>query len=120
MLTSTPFGKKIGTLRGQTSFTKYSLTWEKTSAKEVKEPVENGRRQCVGFAWATHGSPRATFIKNEEQLFCYACDSLYTVRHILIECPDFQVIRKNYCNETDMNRLFREVNASRTVGELGV
>ncbi|GFN89067.1 L-threonine dehydratase catabolic tdcb-like [Plakobranchus ocellatus] len=31
-------------LRGQTSSTKYSPTWEKTSAKEAKEQVENGRR----------------------------------------------------------------------------
>ncbi|GFO22252.1 eukaryotic translation initiation factor 3 subunit f [Plakobranchus ocellatus] len=42
--TSTPFGKKIGKLRGPASSTKYSPTWEKTSAKEVKEQVENGRR----------------------------------------------------------------------------
>ncbi|GFN92465.1 hypothetical protein PoB_001897100 [Plakobranchus ocellatus] len=41
--TSTPFGKKIGMLRWQTISTKYSPTWEKTSAKEVKEQVENGR-----------------------------------------------------------------------------
>ncbi|GFO16688.1 hypothetical protein PoB_004319300 [Plakobranchus ocellatus] len=44
MLTSTPFGKEIGMLRGQTSSTNYSPTWEKTLAKEVKEQVENGRR----------------------------------------------------------------------------
>ncbi|GFO49469.1 52 kda repressor of the inhibitor of the protein kinase [Plakobranchus ocellatus] len=35
---------KIGILRGQTSSTKYSPTWEKTSAKELKEQAENGRR----------------------------------------------------------------------------
>ncbi|GFN94347.1 hypothetical protein PoB_002085300 [Plakobranchus ocellatus] len=43
MLTSTPFGKKIGILRGQTSSMKYSPTSE-TSTKEVKEQAENGRR----------------------------------------------------------------------------
>ncbi|GFO26031.1 autophagy-related protein 2-like protein b [Plakobranchus ocellatus] len=48
MLTSTPFGKKIGMLRGQTSSMKYSRTWEKTSAKEVKEQVVNGR-QILGW-----------------------------------------------------------------------
>ncbi|GFN92250.1 hypothetical protein PoB_001875600 [Plakobranchus ocellatus] len=31
-------------VKGQTSSTKYSQTWEKTSAKEVKKHVENGRR----------------------------------------------------------------------------
>ncbi|GFN91503.1 RNA-directed DNA polymerase from mobile element jockey [Plakobranchus ocellatus] len=62
-LTSTPSGNKIGMLRGQTSSTKCSPTWAKTSTEEAKEPVENGRRQCVGFGWATRGSPRATFKK---------------------------------------------------------
>ncbi|GFO41873.1 protein dok-7 [Plakobranchus ocellatus] len=35
--TSTPFGKKIGVLRGQTSFLKYSPIWVKTLAEEGKE-----------------------------------------------------------------------------------
>ncbi|GFO19703.1 hypothetical protein PoB_004620800 [Plakobranchus ocellatus] len=34
-------------LRGQTSSTKNSPTWEKTSAKEVKKQVENGRRHAL-------------------------------------------------------------------------
>ncbi|GFO36066.1 glycolipid transfer protein domain-containing protein 1 [Plakobranchus ocellatus] len=44
MLTFTPFGKKIGILRGQTSSMKYSPNREKTSTKEVKEQAENRRR----------------------------------------------------------------------------
>ncbi|GFO31503.1 rhomboid-like protein [Plakobranchus ocellatus] len=36
-------------LREQTSSMKCSQTWAKTSTGEAKEPVENGRRQCVGF-----------------------------------------------------------------------
>ncbi|GFN89285.1 thyrotropin-releasing hormone receptor-like [Plakobranchus ocellatus] len=49
MLTSTPSGKKIGILRGQTSSTRYSPTKEKTSAKEVKEQAENWRRYVFIF-----------------------------------------------------------------------
>ncbi|GFO32126.1 hypothetical protein PoB_005863100 [Plakobranchus ocellatus] len=45
----------------QTSSMKCSQTWAKTSTGEAKEPVENWRRQCVDFGWATRGSPRATF-----------------------------------------------------------
>ncbi|GFO26996.1 transmembrane protein 117 [Plakobranchus ocellatus] len=41
-------------LREQTSSMKFSQTWAKTSTGEAKEPVENWRRQCVGFGWATH------------------------------------------------------------------
>ncbi|GFN95061.1 hypothetical protein PoB_002156700 [Plakobranchus ocellatus] len=56
-------------LREQTSSMKCSQTWAKTSTGEAKEPVENGRRQCVGFGWATRGSPRATFEKMRNNLF---------------------------------------------------
>ncbi|GFO16421.1 ribonuclease hi [Plakobranchus ocellatus] len=66
-------------------------------------------RLRVGHTWLTN----SYLLKNEEQPFCYACDSLYTVRHILIECPDFQVTRRKYFSVTDMYRLFREVNPSR-------
>ncbi|GFN79118.1 tick transposon [Plakobranchus ocellatus] len=43
-------------------------------------------RLRVGHTWLT----QSYLLKNEEQPFCNACDSLYTVRHTLIECPDFQ------------------------------
>ncbi|GFN82814.1 RNA-directed DNA polymerase from mobile element jockey [Plakobranchus ocellatus] len=62
-------------------------------------------------------------LKNEEQPFCYTCNSLYTVRHILIECPDFQLTRRKYFSVTDLYRLFREGKAFRIMGylkELGV
>ncbi|GFO14999.1 RNA-directed DNA polymerase from mobile element jockey [Plakobranchus ocellatus] len=71
-------------------------------------------RLRVGHTWLT----QSYLLKNEDQPFCYACDSLYTVRHILIECLDFQDTRKKYFSVTDLYRLFREVNPSRIVGYL--
>ncbi|GFO12497.1 ribonuclease hi [Plakobranchus ocellatus] len=76
-------------------------------------------RLRMGHTWLT----QSYLLKNEEQLFCSACDSLYTDRHILIECPDFQVTGRKYFSVTDLYRLFREVSHSRIVGylkELGV
>ncbi|GFO04554.1 ribonuclease hi [Plakobranchus ocellatus] len=58
-------------------------------------------RLWVGHMWLTQN-----YLLKNEQPFCYACDSLYTVRHILIECPDFQVTRRKYFSVTDMYRLF--------------
>ncbi|GFO28671.1 Pol-like protein [Plakobranchus ocellatus] len=52
-------------------------------------------RLRVGHTWLT----QSYLLKNEEQPFCYACDSLYTVRHILIEGPDFQDTRRKYFND---------------------
>ncbi|GFO48660.1 ribonuclease h1 [Plakobranchus ocellatus] len=45
-------------------------------------------------------------LKNEERPFCYACDSLYIVRHILIECLYFQDTRRKYFSVTDLYKLF--------------
>ncbi|GFO39499.1 ribonuclease hi [Plakobranchus ocellatus] len=71
-------------------------------------------RLRVGHTWLT----QSYLLKNEQQPFCYAWDSLYTVRHILIDCPDFQDTRRKYFSLTDLYRLFREVNPSRIVGYL--
>ncbi|GFN81058.1 ribonuclease hi [Plakobranchus ocellatus] len=71
-------------------------------------------RLRVGHMWLT----QSYLLKNEQQPFCYACDSLYTVRHILIECPDFQDTRRIYFSVTDLYRLFREVSPFRIVGYL--
>ncbi|GFN90597.1 ribonuclease hi [Plakobranchus ocellatus] len=71
-------------------------------------------RLRVGHPWLT----QSYLLKNEQPPFCYACDSLYTVRHILIECPDFQDTRRKCFSITDLYRLFREVNPSRIVGYL--
>ncbi|GFN90958.1 ribonuclease hi [Plakobranchus ocellatus] len=71
-------------------------------------------RLRVGHTWLT----QSYLLKNEQPPFCYACDSLYTVRHILIECLDFQDTRRKYFSVTDLYRLFREVNPSRIVGYL--
>ncbi|GFO13717.1 ubiquitin-protein ligase e3b-like [Plakobranchus ocellatus] len=61
-------------------------------------------RLRVGHTWLT----QSYLLKNEEQPFCYACDRLYTFRHILFECPDFQYTRRKYFSVTDLYRLFRE------------
>ncbi|GFO17723.1 kelch-like protein 40 [Plakobranchus ocellatus] len=34
----------------------------------------------------------------------------YTVQHILIECPDFEIIRNKYYDVTDMYKLFQETH----------
>ncbi|GFN81296.1 ribonuclease hi [Plakobranchus ocellatus] len=61
-------------------------------------------RLRVGHTWLT----QSYLLKNEypNSLFCYACESLYTVWHILIECPDFQITRRQYFIVTDLYRLF--------------
>ncbi|GFN93918.1 patatin-like phospholipase domain-containing protein 2 [Plakobranchus ocellatus] len=107
--------------------------WDAEGANKLHEVLPNlgedlhrrgdggGRKQetamCrlpVGHTWLT----QSYLLKNEEQPFCYACDSLYTVRHILIECPNLQDTRRKYFSVTDLYRLFREVNPSCIAGYL--
>ncbi|GFO27263.1 ribonuclease hi [Plakobranchus ocellatus] len=104
----------------------WQKNWDAEGANKLHKVLPNlgegaGRKRetamCrlrVGHTWLT----QSYLLKNEEQPFCYACDSLYTVRHILIECPDFQDTRRKYFSVTDLYRLFREVNPSRIVGYL--
>ncbi|GFO49511.1 Pol-like protein [Plakobranchus ocellatus] len=111
----------------------WQKNWDAEGANKLHEVLPNlgedlhrrgdggGRKQetamCrlrVGHTWLT----QSYLLKNEEQPFCYACDSLYTVRHILIECPDFQDTRGKYYSVTDLYRLFREVNPTRIAGYL--
>ncbi|GFO44989.1 Pol-like protein [Plakobranchus ocellatus] len=111
----------------------WQKNWDAEGANKLHEVLPNlgedlhrrgdggGRKQVtamcrlrMGDTWLT----QSYLLKNEEQPFCYACDSLYTVRHILVECPDFQDTRRKYYSVTDLYRLFREVNPSRIAGYL--
>ncbi|GFN76791.1 ribonuclease hi [Plakobranchus ocellatus] len=115
MLTSTPFGMEIGKHEVLPSLGED--LHKRDGAGRKRETVM--RRLRMGHTWLI----QSYLLKNEEQPFCYACDSLYNVRDILIECPDFQVTRRKYFSITDLYRLFREVNPSHIVGylkELGV
>ncbi|GFO18986.1 ribonuclease hi [Plakobranchus ocellatus] len=104
--------------------------WDAEGANKLHEVLPNlgadlhrrgegaGRKRETAMCrlWVVHTwLTQSYLLKNEEQPFCYACDSLYTVRHISIECPDFQDTRRKYFSVTDLYRLFREVNPSRIV-----
>ena len=65
-------------------------------------------RLRIGHTWITH----SYLLKKEDQPFCYACDSPFTVKHFLIECPDFTHIRNKFYT-TDVHTLFREVDLSK-------
>ena len=71
-------------------------------------------RLRIGHSWLTHNY----LLKNEDQPFCIGCNAPITVKHILTECSDFLDTRKSYYTETDMYRLFREVDPSKMVDYL--
>ena len=66
-------------------------------------------RLRIGHTWITH----SYLLKSKDQPFSHACDSPFTVKHFLIECPDFTHIRNKFYTSTDVHTIFREVGPSR-------
>ena len=48
-------------------------------------------------------------LRKEEAPFCVACNTVITVKHILIECADLLEIRKKYFEQKSLYSLFRNV-----------
>ena len=65
-------------------------------------------RLRIDHTWITH----SYLLKKEDQPFCHVCDSPFTVKHFLIECPDFTHIRNKFYT-TDVHTLFHEVDFSK-------
>ena len=62
-------------------------------------------RLRIGHTRLTH-----TFIlKQEPQPQCLTCQTTCTVKHILIECRAFAVIRKRFFKETSLTELFKNI-----------
>ena len=52
--------------------------------------------------------------KKEESPVCVACDTIITIKHILIECADLVEVRKTYFEEKCLYLLFRNVDPQRS------
>ena len=48
-------------------------------------------------------------LKREEPPYCIGCDTLFTVRHFLLECDDFSHIRNKYFHVDTIKQLFNDV-----------
>ena len=64
-------------------------------------------RLRIGHTWITH----SYLLKREDQPICHACYNPFTVKHILIECPDFTDIRNKFYTTPDVHTLFREIDS---------
>lgn len=65
-------------------------------------------RSRIGHTFYTH----SYLLRGEEQPECVICDCPLTVKHILLDCVDFDHIRSKYFNVDNMQALFEQVNAS--------
>ena len=58
---------------------------------------------------ATIPSRHSFILRKEEAPVCVACNIVFTVKHILIECADLLEIRKKSFEEKSLYSLFRNV-----------
>ena len=96
-----------GTLTSIINSSKFSPPWENGDQlleKSRREQVVISRF-CIGHTRLTH----AFILQQEPQPQCLTCQTTCTVKHILIECRDFAVIRKRFFKVTCLTELFDNV-----------
>ena len=63
-------------------------------------------RLCLGHTRVTH----SYLLLGEEQPQCVGCDAPFTVRHFLLECGDFALVRNNCFHVDNMKELFQDIH----------
>ena len=78
--------------------------------KNRKEEVTLSRLR-IGHTRKTH----SFLLKGKQQLMCYACQTKYNVKHILIECTDLGHIRKTFYSANTMKELFQNTEINNVI-----
>ena len=89
----------------------YKLFEIKPVIGQSQPVVRNIRQEEVVLARLRIGHTRIThsyLLKREEPSYCFGCDTLFTVRHFLLECGDFSHINKYFHVDT-IKQLFNDV-----------
>ena len=97
---------------------KWQLLWNNSIGNKLFEikpvigqsqpVVRNVRQEEVVLARLRIGNTRIT-LKREEPPYCFGCDALFTVRHLLLECGDFSHKRNKYFHVDTIKQLFNDV-----------
>ena len=53
--------------------------------------------------------------EGKQQQMCYACQTKYTVKHILIECTNLARIRKTFYSANNMKELFQNTEINNVI-----
>ena len=90
----------------------YKLFEIKPVIGQSQPVVRNVRQEEVVLARLRIGHTRIAhsyLLKREEPPYCFGCDTLFTVRHFLLECCDFSHIRNKYFHVDTIKQLFNDV-----------
>ena len=102
-------GRPLGTMLSRTSSIPWNPFWG-----EWKHSCRADRREKVVLARLRIGHTHIThsfILKGEEPPECVSNEP-FTVKHVLIDCIDFQLTRDRYYRVQDMKELFDTINVS--------
>ena len=101
---------------------KCQSVWETQTLNKLNEIKSNFNSKCtfsnlsrkeqtkitrcrLGHTRITH----SYILKNEQAPFCIPCNELFTVKHFLITCAEFDYIRTKYFNVKTIKELFNDI-----------
>ena len=71
-------------------------------------------RARIGHTYLTH----AYLLRSEPIPECIPCNCFLTVKHVLIECGEYENVRQKYFDVPDLKTLFRSVNPTNIINYL--
>ena len=77
------------------------------------------RRECVVITRLTIGHTKLThqhLVLGEESPICIGCNCQLTIKHILIECKDYQEIRSKYYRSENLKALLNTIETKKIIG----
>ena len=90
----------------------YIYIWVRRTLGEWRPASRKSRREQVVISRLRIGHTRLThsfILKQEPRPQCLTCQTTCTVKHILIECRSFAVIRKRFFKVNNLTDLFENV-----------
>ena len=82
--------------------------WPSGLRNSRKEEVVLSRLR-IGHTYFTH----SYILSQEDPTECTACQEIYSVRHVLIDCIDLGLIRPRFYTAPDMKTLFDTISVDR-------
>ena len=84
------------------------IEWPPGCRRSRKEEVVLSRLR-IGHTYFSH----SYILRQEDPPECTACQEIYSVRHVLIDCIDLGLIRPRFYSVPDMKSLFDTVSVDR-------
>ena len=84
--------------------------WPPGLRRSRKEEVVLSRLR-IGHTYFSH----SCILRREDAPECTACQEIYSVRHVLIDCIDLGLIRPRFYSVPDMKTLFDTVSVDRII-----